>query len=86
MENSFENADSVSDKVSKMKHKKSPLYGHFFNWKGLRSSLLVISLLTILQILHLLMQKVSETNLNSLINDIINSQDMNQNNDIFPTV
>ena len=68
-----------------MKHKKTPLYEHFFNRKGQRSSLRVISLLTILQILHLLMQKVSETNLNSLINDIINSQDMNQTNDIFPT-
>ena len=84
MENSFENGDT--DKVSKMKHKKTPLYGHFLNWKGLRSSLLVISLLTILQILHLLMQKVSDTNLNSLINDMINTKDMNQTNDLFPTV
>ena len=55
MENIFENGIDQNEKNSKNRQKK--FYENFLNRKGLRCSLMIISLLTILQIFHILIQK-----------------------------
>ena len=55
MENIFENGIDHNEKNSKNRQKK--FYENSLNRKGLRCSLMIISLLTILQIFHILIQK-----------------------------
>ena len=63
--------------VYRNQERKGSFQQLFLNRKGLRSSILLILLLTLLNILHLVMQKVSEANFNSVLRKFLNYKKKN---------
>ena len=78
IENGFEENNN-----QKLRKRNTSLQHLFLNRKGLRSSILLILLLTLLNILHLVMQKVSETNFNTVLRKMFNYKKTNVSSGIM---
>lgn len=77
MNEGIENGYCEEKSVYRNQERKGSFQQLFLNRKGLRSSILLILLLTLLNILHLVMQKVSEANFNSVLRKFLNYKKKN---------